>query len=437
MTNVSPSYSRYLDEVFDLKTQLGFQKKPGFLSVDEKLGRMEICREYLDLLCPDWEKLVVFHVAGSCGKGSTCLMLSAMLAEKYRVGSLLSPHIFDVTERVLVDLKPVSQNWLMDLWFEEFRPVVMERTSGGTGREFQLPSLPEIMLVSGVRFFLEQEVDYVVLETGLGGRFDQTSLFRPLASLITMVSLDHTHILGDTVEQIAREKAGIIKPGVPLFTTEEQEEVLEVFREECQLRKAAFTRVTGEGPGFRLELPEELDTFYNQKNAALAASALVQCLEIEPLEINRGLARVSLPGRLQQQGNTVIDIAHNEAELAALTRTLEQKFPARKKVLVVGMADKKRHRAMLETFAVIARAGNLAGLVFGRAGYRGVPPEELLRQTEEVLGLKGVPLWAVGGAFAAYQKGLKVAEEEGCLVVVTGSTFFVDAVFGSEKEKRD
>ena len=427
-------YACYLDEIFDLKVRFGYTKKQGLLTVEEKRGRLAVCRHYLNVLTPGWESLEVFHVAGSSGKGSTALFLSSILATRYSVGTLLSPHIFDVTERILIDLEEISRKELMSFWETKLKPAVVARAH----EEAFVLSLPEIMLVTAVHAFLKYEVDYAVLETGLGGRYDQTNIFRPLASLITTISLDHTHILGTSIIDIAREKGGIIKPGIPFFTTEQSEEALEIFKTICEQEQARFHHVSPGSPPFPLKLPGELDTIHNRMNASLAAVALVNVLGATEEEISTGLARTKLKGRFERRGSTIIDIAHNEAEISALVTSLELKHPHRKKVVVMGMADKKRHREMLEPLGTLVETGTLDAIFFARAGYRGVEPETLVDIARSIPGLHGVRIETFDSAAAAYQEARREAGgDTKKLVVVTGSTFFVDAVFNPSKRIKD
>ena len=427
-------YASYLDEIFDLKTRFGYKKKQGLLTEQEKLKRLHVCRHYLNTLTPGWDSLKVFHVAGSSGKGSTALFLSSILATRYKVGTLLSPHIFDVTERILIDLEEISRKELMRFWETKLKTAVAARADD----EAFVLSLPEIMLLTAVHSFMKREVEYVVLEAGLGGRYDQTNIFRPLATLITTVSLDHTHILGSSLKDIAREKGGIIKPGIPLFTTEQKEEALNVFRSICDKQHARFHHVSPASHLFSLNLPEGLGTTHNRMNASLAAAALVNVLGTTEKEVSTGLARTRLKGRFERRESTIIDIAHNEAEISALVSALELKHPHRKKVLVMGMADKKRHREMLEPLTAIAETGTLDAIFFTRAGYRGVEPETLLEIAKNIQGLHGIRMKTFSSAKSAYQEARREAEEdEGKLLVVTGSTFLVDAVFNPSKKIKD
>jgi len=427
-------YACFLNEIFDLKACFSYTKKQGLLTVQEKLERLAVCRSYLNVLTPGWESLKVFHVAGSSGKGSTALFLASILATRYSVGTLLSPHIFDVTERILINLEEISRAELMKFWETKLRPAVVARAH----EEAFVLSLPEIMLVTAVHSFMKREVEYVVLESGLGGRYDQTNIFRPLASLITTISLDHTHILGSTIKDIAYEKGGIIKPGIPLFTTEQKEEALEIFKTICEQEHARFHHVSPGSLPFPLKLPGVLDTLHNRMNASLAAAALLHVLEATEKGVNTGLARTRLKGRFEQRGNTIIDIAHNEAEISALISALEIKHPLKKKILVIGMADKKRHREMLEPLGKMVETGTLDAIFFARAGYRGISPETLVDIARSIPGLHGVRIETFDSAAAAYQEARRGAEgDKEELVVVTGSTFFVDAVFNPSKRIKD
>src|SRR5947209_12643838 len=177
---------------------------------DLKLDRM---RALLHRLGDPHDKLCTVHVAGSKGKGSTCAMLASVLrCADYRTGLFTSPHLTDVRERIQIDGELIEREELAAL-MAEIKPAVEELESAG-----EPPTFFEVGTALGFLHFLRQKCDISVIEVGLGGRFDSTNVITPLVSVITSISLDHTQMLGETVEQIAFEKAGIIKPGVPVVS---------------------------------------------------------------------------------------------------------------------------------------------------------------------------------------------------------------------------
>src|SRR5437016_3113003 len=177
---------------------------------DLKLDRM---RELLRRLGDPHTQFRSVHVAGSKGKGSTCAMLESVLRHAgYRTGLFTSPHLTDVRERIQVNNQLISPEELISV-AEIVRPAVEALEAEG-----QSPTFFEVTTALGFVHFARQAVEIAVVEVGLGGRFDSTNVLTPLVSVITSISLDHTAILGETVEQIAFEKAGIIKPGVPVVS---------------------------------------------------------------------------------------------------------------------------------------------------------------------------------------------------------------------------
>ncbi|HID72256.1 MAG TPA: hypothetical protein EYP29_05905 [Thermoplasmata archaeon] len=430
--SVQEKYLKYLDEISNLKSKFGKEKKKGKLTVKEKMKRLEVCTYYLNTLCDGWRGIRIFHVTGTSGKGTTALFLSHMLAKRYKVGTLLSPHIFDVRERVLFNLKPLRREEMVRFWEEELKPEIEKMV---TKDESFILSLPEIMLLTAVDTFLKKSVDYAVLEAGLGGRYDQTNLFQPVASLITNVSLDHTHILGKSLREIAFEKGGIIKPHVPFYTSERKGSVVEIFRKICEERGTTFHQVSPSALPFNLKLPAEIDTDYNRMNASLASFPLFQMFSFSEKEINCALASVRLPARFEMRGKTLIDIAHNEEEIHALTKAIEKRFPKKKKIFVIGMADKKRHRNMLQALVNSAKKKKIEAIFFSSSPYRGVSQFHLLEIARTIPFLRETKMKTFSSPIEAYKEALKIVKEsKEKMVVVTGSTFFIDAIFNPSNE---
>ncbi|PAW86439.1 MAG: hypothetical protein B9S33_08045 [Pedosphaera sp. Tous-C6FEB] len=301
-------------------------------------------------------RLRFIHVAGTNGKGSTCAMLESIYrAAGFRVGLFTSPHLVSFRERMQVNRQLISEADVARLVQE----VIQDQQSGlGQG---QPPTLFEFVTVMALRYFAEQRCDLVIWETGLGGRLDATNIVTPLASVITNIALDHQQWLGDTLAKIAAEKAGIIKPKVPVFTGAEAPEAEAVIRSTAEQNHAPFTAVTralatdaSAGAPFALPLPGA----HQRRNAALAVTVvegLQRQLPVSQAELRRGLATVHWAGRFQraQLGGRefVLDGAHNLDGVQALATALRETFPDQRLALVLGMLADKDWELMAATLA--------------------------------------------------------------------------------------
>ncbi|MER3442770.1 MAG: bifunctional folylpolyglutamate synthase/dihydrofolate synthase [Meiothermus sp.] len=307
------------------------------------------------------------HVAGTNGKGSTTAFIASALREAgYRTGHYLSPHLFDFRERIQVDGTPILPE-AYARQVERLKSLAEE-----LARNERYGPTTEFELITAAAFghFAEEGVEVAVLEVGLGGRLDATNVIPPpLAAVITSIGLDHQEVLGHSLRQIALEKAGILKPGVPVVTGVLQEEALGAIREVahergCPLHRvepAALCRADGyayyasDARGLSVWLPQTpliglqpaLRGPFQQANAAVAAATLNllrgQGLEVSEEALRRGLEQARLPGRFQilrlhnPLRTLVLDVAHNQDGARALAEALEQAFSGRKALFVVGM----------------------------------------------------------------------------------------------------
>ncbi len=298
------------------------------------------------------------HVAGTKGKGSTCALLASIFrAAGVRVGLYTSPHLVHLSERIQMDGHPVTGETLAEA-VAAVRPAVA-----------QLPSSPtyfEVLTAMAFWSFARTEVEIAVLEVGLGGRLDATNVVEPLVSVITPVSLDHTDVLGSTLAAIAREKAGIIKPGRPVVVAPQPPEALAVLRAVAAERRApcvevaahAAVRVLGtsvEGQRLALQTPARqypaihlpLLGAHQAENLATAVTALESLpapWTITDTAITDGVAHVVWPGRLQvldRRPWVVLDGAQNVASAAALRAAVQELWPGRAVHLVLGMSANK------------------------------------------------------------------------------------------------
>ncbi len=303
------------------------------------------------------------HISGTNGKGSTAAMVASTLTcSGYITGLYTSPHLHTWRERVRVDGELISEEEFTAI-VDRFKPEiesVNQRATYGRLTTF------EILTTLAYAYFAQQEADFQVLEVGLGGRFDATNVIKPEVCLITSISLDHTDVLGNTIAEIAAEKAGIIKPGGIVVTSPQLEEAARVIVADCQSKGAKLIRVGSDvtwqslGADFdrqkfwvmgRLNNYELSIPFLGRhqlENAATAVAAL-EVLAEKGFRVSRdiivaGLAKVSWPGRLQILNRNpllVVDGAHNPDSARKLRQSLEQYFKFDRAILIIGASDDK------------------------------------------------------------------------------------------------
>jgi dihydrofolate synthase/folylpolyglutamate synthase len=312
------------------------------------------------------DRLRFIHVAGTNGKGSTCAMLESIYrAAGLRVGLFTSPHLVSFRERIQVNRQLISEAEVVRL-VEALQPWLKQFPAD------HHPTFFEVVTVLALNFFAEQKCDLVIWETGLGGRLDATNIVTPLASVITNIQFDHQQWLGNTLEKITTEKAGIIKSGVPVITTVEEPEALAVIEKTAREKNAPLVKVgqasslspsqetkkleTGKMPV--LPLPGE----HQKLNAALAL-ATVETLQgkipVSDAAVCTGLETVNWPGRLQSitrdSGQKILlDGAHNVAGAKALLSALEKNFPVARRTLILGVLQDKDWRHICGTLAPMA-----------------------------------------------------------------------------------
>lgn len=285
----------------------------------KKKNTLDEVRHFLKELGNPDEQLNIIHVAGTNGKGSVCADLTAMLMEAgYHVGTFVSPHLTDVTERFLVDGVPVEE-----AGFSESFARVKAVTDRLTAEGYAHPTFFEFVFLMAMDLYGRRKPDFVVLETGLGGRLDTTNVIRhPLACVITSISLDHTQYLGDTVELIAAEKAGIIKPGIPVVYDNNDRAAGSVIAAAADRLGSAAYGLTAEDSCWGVSFAAP----YQAMNAALAVKVL-EILEIEGVNAEvcrKALASVHWTGRMQQVAPDVwVDGAHNPGGIRAFIQAVK------------------------------------------------------------------------------------------------------------------
>lgn len=349
------------------------------------------------------KQLPAIHIAGTKGKGSTCAMVAAILQQAgFRVGLYTSPHINNIRERIAVNGKMISES--------EFAKLVAEIAPAVKKIEKDGPTFFDIMTAIAMQHFANQEVDFAILETGLGGRLDSTNVCKPVVCGITNISLDHMAQLGNTAEKIAEEKAGIFKQGVPVITTSEQREgVLPVLRSSAE-KVGSELRVVGEdlefsfrfessrlgGPQNRVCMATPRSRFdhlqvplvgeHQAHNCGIALGIVdalrEQGYEISPEDVIDGLAKTQIEGRcevIRDLPLTVIDAAHNAESITALMRAIGQSFNYDSMVLIFGCSSDKDVDGMLDQLRLGADK-----VIFTNIGSpRSMDPKELLQRFQE------------------------------------------------------
>jgi dihydrofolate synthase/folylpolyglutamate synthase len=374
------------------------------------------------------------HVGGTSGKGSTATMLAAVLsASGKRAGLHTKPHLSSMTERARIDGIAISEDDFAAV-FSEMLPAI-ERTAREHGR----PSYYETLLALAFVYFAREKVDVAVIEVGIGGALDGTNLIQPEVSIITNVGLDHTDILGETVELIARDKAGIAKRDVPLIS-DSSGGARAVIEAACGRAGAPFfsvadlTRVEQMpsetyGQSFTVTTPEttyELSLpilgHFQQRNAATAILALEHLradLRPEPAAVVRGLSQLLVPGRMEffpGFPSIVFDVAHNPDKAASLATALRETFGDRRFAFVVGISESKDAANVLRP--LLELPASFVFTSFETAGRTAERPQRLVNIAQ----LHGTSARAIADPIEALAVARRQAESSH-VVVVTGSTF--------------
>lgn len=410
-------------------------------------------RQLLARLGSPEQALKIVHVAGTKGKGSTCALLAAALgAAGRRTGLFTSPHLDCVEQRLVVDGQPCSPGELADL-VEHVWPAVtaldelaLRQRHWATG-----PTYFEITTAMALVQFARRGVEAAVLEVGMGGRLDSTNVCQPLVSVITSISFDHTRQLGTTLAAIAGEKAGIIKPGVPLVSGVQQDEPRQVIAERAR-RSGSLLVQLGRDFDFRYhparaaerqaccgtldfwcDVPgaecRYADVALNLLGAHQAANAAVALAVMAQLRragwnvpedaVRHALATTSVPARVEvvaREPAVIIDAAHNVASAAALVEVLRQSISRSPRTLIFGTTEDKDVRGML---AVLLPHFDQVVLTRYRNNPRGVPVEKLAAVAGELW--RGVI--RVADDSAAAWELVRHETQQNALVCVAGSFF--------------
>ena len=426
------SYDEAMGYLFTLTNyERGIVHKP---RTTPKLGLERIAR-LLEFVGNPERRLRAVHIAGTKGKGSTATMAANALTQAgYKTGLFVSPHVEHVRERIQIDGR-----WIPEEAVREHVNGMYDYLRRSETRQDGIykPTFFEVFTTVAFMHFAAEAVDFAVVEVGMGGRLDTTNVLQPLVCGITPVSMDHTEVLGPTLAAIAGEKAGIIKPGVPVICGRQQPEALAVIRDACRERNAplhvldediaiesseksfAVRTWAGSVEGISLRMPGE----HQVTNAATAAGLLLSLRErghavLTDEQIAGGLSSAFCPARVEMVRSrpaTVVDSAHNPASIRALLATLRTSFRFERLVCVVAIARDKDVATMLRLICSDAQY-----VVFTRMNNpRACLPEELAEAAGK-LGVASVTTRPdIGSAIAAAEAFAR----EDDLICVCGSFY--------------
>ncbi len=332
---------------------------------------LERITELMSLLGNPHQRLKFIHVAGTNGKGSTCAFLTSVLLQAgYDVGTFTSPYITKFTNRFQYNGEDIPEETLLKL-ANRLHPLVTDMASTVLGS----PTMFEVSTALALLYYAEEcYPDVVVWETGLGGRMDVTNIVTPVVSVITNIGMDHTDILGDTIEAIAGEKAGIIKPGVPVVTCVTQPEAIRVIQEKAQQVRStvylsgeqfSYHRLDSDengqafhfaGPFRELDARIRMQGIYQMDNAAGALMVLellrqYMAFILDDRDIALGLENAFWAGRFEKvvhEPRIVLDGAHNPEGAESLAKSIVDVYPHNKLNLMMGMLANKHHEAYLQ-----------------------------------------------------------------------------------------
>ena len=415
-----PSYREAVDYLYSLQKygiKFGLSKTANLLS---GFGNPHEGRKYI-------------HIAGTNGKGSVSAFLSSMLQQAgYRVGVYTSPHLVRFTERFKINGREMPRETAAHL-IEELRQVVVQE---------EPPTFFEATTAMALVYFAREETDLSIMEVGMGGRLDATNIVRPLVSVITNISLEHQDFLGSSIEEIAAEKAGIIKEGVDLVTGARKPQAVRIFRDRCREKHAPFWRI-GEQVQYRTStsglhyyglaqrmtgIRIGLQGHFQARNAALALATaellMGKGFPVTQKQMRDGLGTVDWPGRMQvisSNPEILLDGAHNPGAAKSLASALRKIYPNRRIIMVIGIMDDKDIREMLKWLVPASDY-----VICTRPRYhRAATPEKLMAAAKSF----GVPGEMVPTLFPALDRAKTLAGPSD-IIVVCGSLFTVGETLG-------
>ena len=385
----------------------------------KKHDRLAYVAHILETLGSPQNQIPAIHIAGTSGKGSTAYYATSLLNRAgYTTGTLVSPHIASVTERSLINGQTLPEQEYLH-YFQKF-------TDFCEANELYL-SYFEFLTIFSFWLFKKIDVDYIIIEVGIGGRLDTTNvIFRsPTVRVITDIGLDHTELLGNTLTEVAQEKAGIIHQSDSVVMNRQTTEIETIIRQHAESQHSQFSIASPIIDDFLKILPD-----FQQRNWTLAYRAVEKRLALDkkpplPKEVLKKSIHITIPGRLEKRiidgVNIIFDVAHNPQKIRALIDSLQKLYPDKKPVFVVAFGQNK-HSSLAESLAIIDDLAQLAYATTFSANYgknhRHVPPENIRHVMKSAVEIEHNPNKAL-------EKAIKKSRQLDTYVVVTGSFYLV------------
>jgi dihydrofolate synthase / folylpolyglutamate synthase len=437
MSDIKNQYNQALDYLYSF-VDYSLKHISELAKAEFNLDRMFALMEELG---EPQKKYPIIHVAGTKGKGSVAaLCASALKAAGYKTGLYTSPHLWDYVERIQINGEPISHEQLIEL-VEEVKPAVAK-----------IPKLTTFEITTALGFlgFAKNDVNAAVIEVGLGGRLDATNIVTPKVSVITSLSYDHMAVLGNTLAEIAGEKAGIIKQGVPVVSAPQTDEALQVLQRTAKEKNSPlilvgkdlkFERldstldgqelaVSHQEPAVRLKIP--LLGSHQIENAAIAYTALkTSGIPMSEEAIQKGFSKVKWPARfeiLRREPPVVIDSAHNRDSALRLRQTLDEYFPEIPVILIFCALEDKDITGILEELKP-----RLERVVATRADHPRAPSAEW---TAEQVKKVGILVESVTPVAEALERALELAGTQK-LVLSAGSVAFAGEVSTAWRKRNE
>ncbi|MHC4236982.1 MAG: bifunctional folylpolyglutamate synthase/dihydrofolate synthase [Planctomycetota bacterium] len=437
------TYQQAMGYLFD-RTDYERQKKMRYNVNTFDLDRMN---KFLKALGNPHKKIRTVHIAGTKGKGSTAAMLGKMIeANGYSVGLYTSPHVTTLHERIMINSEMINKKKMLAL-MNRVHPVIEKFAA-----KDENPTFFEIMTALAFLHFADEQVDLAVIETGLGGRLDSTNVVNPEVVGITSISIDHQNLLGSTLDSITKEKAGVIKKGVPVVTVPQEPTAMRILKKLAGTQKAPLS-ITGkdidfsyrfessreEGPHTRICLSTANSHFEHLRvplpgehqaiNCGLALAMLDtlknQGYDFDDQKSMSGLSEVTLPGRMEmvhEDPRILVDAAHNAASIRALMQAIGQHVPYDSMVIIFGCNSDKDVRGMLTELQYGADK-----VIFTRSNSpKAVFPSDLAEMYTELCGKMCQTTLSLKEAIRI--AGSAISKED--LICVTGSFYLVGQAKG-------
>ena len=421
---------------------------------------IEDTRAYLDFLGNPDENMKIIHVAGTNGKGSVCSYISSILMKAgYSVGMFTSPHLVKITERFQVDGKPISDGVFVEVFIEMLRRTVEYNSDKGNTDSFYFPTYFEYLFFMAMLLYDVYPVDYLVLETGLGGRLDATNAVKkPLVSVITEIGYDHMQYLGETIEEIAFEKAGIIKSGVPIVFFDKRDESTAVIKKRAleldsravvvESRNIQDIRRIEDEAGNKyvafslnslydkyVDIRLSTEALYQTENAALAVetAGILRGLgtEISELDIREGLLSAKWEGRMEEvRPGIYVDGAHNIDGITAFLESIKDMNCSGRKLMLFGIVSDKQYKEIVRSILASREFEQIYVAVLETS--RSLSVSDLkgaFEDAKDELGIIGVPVKYYSNVRDAITD-IITNRKSGDMVFVAGSLYLAGQIKG-------